>query len=105
MPSAAIEPQRKSCITATKPVSFSYVASERLASLSEDFRCMVNDAARSDGKPYRPKCGKAWDRDDLASKRIMACAVPQARPSRGSGEGEPRKQEDAGAPRSGRREG
>jgi putative transposase len=39
-------------------------------------------------KLYCPKCDKLWDRDDLASKNIMACAVPQVRPSRGSGEGE-----------------
>jgi len=35
-----------------------------------------------------PKCDKAWDRDVLASRNIMACAVPQARPSNGSNEGE-----------------
>ncbi len=39
-------------------------------------------------KLYCPKCDMNWDRDDLASKRIMACVVPQARPSRGSSEGE-----------------
>ena len=39
-------------------------------------------------KLYCPKCDRAWDRDDLASKCIMACAVPQGRPSRGSDEGE-----------------
>jgi putative transposase len=49
---------------------------------------------------YCPKCDKTWDRDELASKNIMACAVPQARPSRGSNEREPRKQEDAGNPQS-----
>ena len=54
---------------------------------------------------YCPKCDIIRDRDDLASKKVMACAVPQARPSRGSGDGEPRKQEDAGNPRSGWREG
>ena len=59
----------------------------------------------ADRKVYCPKCDKTWDRDDLASKNIMACAVPQARPSRGSGDGEPRKQEDAGNPRSRWREG
>ena len=42
----------------------------------------------ADRKLYCPKCDKQWDRDDLASKRIMACAVPQDRPSRGSCEGE-----------------
>jgi putative transposase len=41
-----------------------------------------------DRKLYCPMCGKVWDRDDLASKNIMACAVPQARPPGGSGEGE-----------------
>ncbi|MDG7006959.1 MAG: IS200/IS605 family accessory protein TnpB-related protein [Nitrososphaerota archaeon] len=59
----------------------------------------------ADRKLYCPKCDKTGDRDDLASKKIMACAVPQARPSRGRGEGEPRKQEDAGNPRSRWREG
>ena len=39
-------------------------------------------------KLYCQKCDRLWDRDDLASKNIMACAVPQARPSRGSGDGD-----------------
>ena len=34
-------------------------------------------------KLYCPRCDMLWDRDDLASKNIMACAVPQARPTRG----------------------
>jgi putative transposase len=51
-------------------------------------------------KLYCPMCDKTWDRDDLASKNIMACAVPQARPSRRSEEGEPRRREDAGNPQS-----
>ncbi|MDG6902037.1 MAG: transposase [Nitrososphaerota archaeon] len=59
----------------------------------------------ADRKLYCPKCDRTWDRDDLASKNIVACAVPQARPSKGSDEGEPRRQEDAGNPPSGRREG
>ena len=42
----------------------------------------------ADRKLYCPRCDKTWDRDDLASKNIMACAVPQARPSKGSEEGE-----------------
>jgi len=42
----------------------------------------------ADRKVYCPTCDKTWDRDDLASKNIMACAVPQARLSKGSGEGE-----------------
>lgn len=37
---------------------------------------------------YCPQCDRTWDRDDLASKKIMACVVPQGRPSMGSGEGE-----------------
>jgi putative transposase len=37
-------------------------------------------------KLYCPACDKTWDRDILASKNIMACAVPQARPLRGSNE-------------------
>ena len=39
----------------------------------------------ADRKMYCPRCDKTWDRDDLASKRIMACVVPQDRPSKGSG--------------------
>jgi putative transposase len=42
----------------------------------------------ADRKLYCKECDRTWDRDDLASKRIMACAVPQDRPSRGSNEGE-----------------
>ena len=41
-----------------------------------------------DRKVYCPKCDRVWDRDDLASKNIMACAVPQARPLKGSDDGE-----------------
>jgi putative transposase len=41
-----------------------------------------------DRKLYCPRCDKTWDRDDLASKNIMACAVPQVRPPKGSGEKE-----------------
>jgi putative transposase len=37
---------------------------------------------------YCAECDNVWDRDDLASKNIMACVVPQARPLRGSGEKE-----------------
>ena len=39
-------------------------------------------------KLYCPRCDITWDRDDLVSRNIMACAVPQDRPSRGSSEGE-----------------
>ncbi|HEV2137344.1 MAG TPA: transposase [Nitrososphaerales archaeon] len=39
-------------------------------------------------KLYCIKCDKTWDRDIFASKNIMACVVPQARPSKGSGEKE-----------------
>ena len=42
----------------------------------------------ADRKLYCPKCDITWDRDDLASKNVMACAVPQERPSKGSDEGE-----------------
>ncbi|MDA4127462.1 MAG: transposase [Thaumarchaeota archaeon] len=41
-----------------------------------------------DRKLYCPKCDRTWDRDDLASKNIMACAVPQARPFKRSDDGE-----------------
>ena len=67
--------------------------------------CGTRVVPLGDRKLYCPKCDKLWDRDDLASKNIMACAVPQARPSKGSSDGEPRRQEDAGSPRSGWREG
>jgi len=50
--------------------------------------CGSRVAPLADRKSYCPKCDKSWDRDDLASKRIMACAVPQDRPSRGSREEE-----------------
>ena len=47
--------------------------------------CVVRLAER---RLYCPKCDRTWDRDDLAGRRIMACAVPQVRPSTGSSEGE-----------------
>jgi putative transposase len=50
--------------------------------------CGSRVAPLAERKLYCPECDKVWDRDDLASKNIMACAVPQARPSKGSGEGE-----------------
>jgi len=53
----------------------------------------------ADRKLYCQKCDRTWDRDDLASKNIMACAVPQARPSKKSGEGE--RGDDGSNPRSG----
>jgi putative transposase len=52
-------------------------------------------------KLYCAVCDKTWDRDVLASRNIMACAVPQARSLKGSDEKEPRRQEDAGNPLSG----
>jgi putative transposase len=39
-------------------------------------------------KLYCPMCDRTWDRDVLASRNIMACAVPQVRLLRGSYEGE-----------------
>jgi putative transposase len=42
----------------------------------------------ADRKLYCPACDKTWDRDVLASRNIMACAVPQVRPLRGSNEKE-----------------
>ncbi len=62
--------------------------------------CGSRVVALQDRKLYCPRCDKVWDRDDLASKNIMACAVPQARPLKGSGEKEPRRQEDTGNPSS-----
>jgi putative transposase len=53
-------------------------------------------------KLYCPTCDRTWDRDDLASKNIMACAVQQVRPSKGSNEGE---SADYGNPSSRCREG
>jgi putative transposase len=49
--------------------------------------CGSRIAHLADRKVYCPWCDIVWDRDDLASKNIMACVVPQARPSRGSSEG------------------
>jgi len=57
----------------------------------------------ADRKVYCQKCDRTWDRDDLASKNIMACAVPQVRSSRGSCEGE--RGDDGSNPRSRWREG
>ncbi len=49
-----------------------------------------------------PSCGKSEDRDENASKNIMMAAqVRAARPPRGSGEGESRRQETASNPPSG----
>jgi putative transposase len=42
----------------------------------------------ADRKLYCPACDRTWDRDILASRNIMACVVPQARPLRGSDEKE-----------------
>ncbi len=47
---------------------------------------------------YCPACDKTWDRDDLASKNIMACVVPQARPPGGSSEREACRKEGEGTP-------
>ncbi|HMD78405.1 MAG TPA: transposase [Nitrososphaerales archaeon] len=50
--------------------------------------CGSRVALLPERKLYCAKCDRNWDRDVLASKNIMACAVPQDRPSRGSSEGE-----------------
>jgi putative transposase len=50
--------------------------------------CGSRVAPLPERKLYCAKCDITWDRDVLASRNIMACAVPQARPSRGSYEGE-----------------
>ena len=47
-----------------------------------------------------PSCRQGGDRDVIASRNIMAALVRAARPSRGSREGEPRRQEKASNPRS-----
>jgi putative transposase len=47
-----------------------------------------------------PSCGQGGDRDVIASRNIMAAPVRAARPSKGSHEGEPRRQEKASNPRS-----
>jgi putative transposase len=44
--------------------------------------CGSRVAPLPERKLYCPACDKIWDRDDLASKNIMACAVPQGRPFR-----------------------
>jgi putative transposase len=53
---------------------------------SSNCLCGSRVARLEDRKLYCPKCDRVWDRDDLASKNIMACAVPQARPSKRSDE-------------------
>jgi putative transposase len=50
--------------------------------------CSSRVVPLADRKLYCPVCDRTWDRDVLASRNIMACAVPQVRPSRGSDEGE-----------------
>ena len=45
-----------------------------------------------------PSCRQSGDRDVIASRNIMAALVRAGRSSRGSGEGEPRRQEKAGNP-------
>ena len=55
---------------------------------SSNCLCGSRVVSLADRKLSCPKCDITWDRDDLASKRIMACAVPQVRPSKGSDEGE-----------------
>ena len=57
----------------------------------------------ADRKLYCPTCDKTWERDVLGSRNIMACVVPQARPSRGSDEGE--RGDDGSNPQSRWREG
>ncbi len=59
--------------------------------------CGARVARLADRKLYCPKCDKTWDRDDLASKKIMACAVPQDRPPKGSNE-EERGDDDSNPP-------
>ena len=45
-----------------------------------------------------PSCGQSGDRDVVASRNIMAASVRAVRPSKGSREGEPRRQEKASNP-------
>jgi putative transposase len=61
--------------------------------------CGSRVTSLADRKLYCLKCDRIWDRDDLASKNIMACVVPQARPSKGSDDGE--RGGDGSNPRSG----
>ncbi len=49
---------------------------------------------------FCPSCKQSGDRDVIASRNIMAALVRAAQPSRGSREGEPRRQERASNPRS-----
>jgi len=50
--------------------------------------CGSHVAPLAGRKLHCPECDIEWDRDVLASRNIMACVVPQARPSKGSDEGE-----------------
>jgi putative transposase len=57
--------------------------------------------SKEDRKLYCPRCDMTWDRDVLASKNIMVAPLVRAnRPLRGSGEGESKRQEAVGNPRS-----
>src|SRR5438128_4010397 len=54
---------------------------------------------KSEGRRvWCPSCMQTGDRDVIASRNIMAALVRAARPSRGSREGEPRRQEKASNP-------
>lgn len=50
--------------------------------------CGSRVVSLQDRKLYCNKCDKVWDRDVLASRNIMACAVPQDRPPKRSDEKE-----------------
>src|SRR5213593_404474 len=91
---------------AVKAIQFRYVASDELASLFEGFRLMCNDAIRialkekprSRTESVVPFLQQGGDRNVVPSRNIMAALVCAARPSRGSREGEPRRQEKASNP-------
>ncbi|MDV3276950.1 MAG: transposase [Nitrososphaerales archaeon] len=61
-------------------------------------KCGSRVAPLQGRKLYCAECDIIWDRDELASKNIMAALVCAARPSKGSREGEPRTQEAASNP-------
>jgi putative transposase len=51
-----------------------------------------------DRKLYCPWCDNSLDRDELAGRNLMACAVPQARLPKGSNELDSKTQEEVGGP-------
>ncbi len=86
-------------LKSVKAIKFSYEPSEDIRSVLESFREMCDDSIHI---ALTEKPRSRFDLIGLSYQRLkaysMACVVPQARPSKWSGEGEPRRQETAGNP-------